>query len=239
MALAIPKNLPSLRRAMGMFSHYSRWISNFSEKLHPLTKVTHYPLTKEQIEASLCRKQEIAKSSLVAIDSSLPLEIETDALEHAIAASLTQNGRPVAFFSRTLTSRRLKRRRTLLEKRFENGDTYYLESILSWSPIKNQSCSCSILKDKKWEDHKMEIGTCLFQLWYSISFKKTECIRWRPIPDLLFYYYGRQVTQLARRFMSSRSNPNATFCQKQKYAVLRRKCKSSSPGVPGLFWNEA
>ena len=44
------------------------------------------------------------KSSLVAIDSSLPFEIETDALEHAIAAPLTQNGRPVAFFSRTLTS---------------------------------------------------------------------------------------------------------------------------------------
>ena len=102
MDLPVPQNLPSLRRAMGMFSHFSRWIPNFSEKLHPLTKVTHYPLTKEQTEAFQCLKQEIAKSSLVAIDSSLPVEIKTDASEHAIATS--QNGRPVAFFSRTLTS---------------------------------------------------------------------------------------------------------------------------------------
>ena len=87
-----------------MFSHYSRWILNFSEKLHPLTKVTRYPLSKKQTEAFKCLKQEIAKSSLVARDSSLPFEIETDASKHAIAASLTQNGRPVAFFSRTLTS---------------------------------------------------------------------------------------------------------------------------------------
>ena len=99
----IPQNIPSLRRVMGMFSHYSRWIPNFSEKLHPLTKVTHYPLLKEQTEAFQCLKQEIAKLSLVAIDSSLPFEIETGVSEHAIAASLTQNGRPVAFFSRTLT----------------------------------------------------------------------------------------------------------------------------------------
>ena len=104
MDLPVPQNLPSLRRAMGMFSHYSQWIPNFSEKLHPLTKVTRYPLSKEQTEAFKCLKQEIAKSSLVAIDSSLPFETETDASEHAIAASLTQNSRPVAFFSRTLTS---------------------------------------------------------------------------------------------------------------------------------------
>ena len=104
MDLPVPQNLPSLRRAMEMFSHYSRWIPNFSEKLHPLTNVTRYPLTKEQTEAYKCLKQEFAKSSLVAIDSSLPFEIETEALEHAIAASLTQNGRPEAFFSRTLTS---------------------------------------------------------------------------------------------------------------------------------------
>lgn len=103
MDLPVPQDLPSLRRAMGMFSHYSRWISNFSEKVHPLTRVTSYPLTKEQSDAFKYLKQEIAKSSLVAIDSSLPLEIETDASEHAIAASLIQNCRPVAFFSRTLT----------------------------------------------------------------------------------------------------------------------------------------
>ena len=78
MNLPVPQNFPSLRRALGMFSHYSRWI--FSEKLHPLTRVTCYPFTKEQTEAFKCLKQEIAKSSLVAIDSSLLFEIETGAI---------------------------------------------------------------------------------------------------------------------------------------------------------------
>ena len=109
MDLPVPQNSPSLRRAMGIFSHYSRRFPNFSEKLHPLTRVTRYPVTKEQTEAFKCRKQKIANSSLVTIDSSLLFEIESDALEHAIAATLTQNSWPVAFFSRTLTSTEQKR----------------------------------------------------------------------------------------------------------------------------------
>ena len=61
MDLPVPQNLPSLQRAMGMFSHYSRWIPNLSEKLHPLIRVTRYSLTKEQTEAFKCLKQEICK----------------------------------------------------------------------------------------------------------------------------------------------------------------------------------
>ena len=56
MDLPVPKNLSSLRGAMGMFFHYSRWIPNFSEKLHPLTRITRYHLTKGQTEAFKCRR---------------------------------------------------------------------------------------------------------------------------------------------------------------------------------------
>ena len=45
---------------------------------------------------------------MTAIDEKLPFQIETDASDYAIAATLNQNGRPVAFFSRSLSGPELK-----------------------------------------------------------------------------------------------------------------------------------
>ena len=124
--MPIPRDITSLRRAMGLFSHYSKWIPNFSEKVHPLTRVSEYPLKKAQTDAFNNLKEEITKSSLVSVDPSVPLEVETDASGHAIAASLSQNGRPVAFFSRTLTPS--EQRHSSIEK-----EAYAIvESIRRW-----------------------------------------------------------------------------------------------------------
>ena len=47
-------------------------------------------------------KAYIESAVLTTIDSDVPFVVETDASNHAIAATLNQAGRPVAFFSRTL-----------------------------------------------------------------------------------------------------------------------------------------
>ena len=97
-----PHNLKSLKRAQGFFSYYSAWIPEFSRKLKPLIHVTEFPLNHEAESAFNQLKQEIEEAVVAAVDETLPFVLETDASDSAIAATLNQADRPVAFFSRTL-----------------------------------------------------------------------------------------------------------------------------------------
>ena len=98
-----PTDVASLKRVLGIFSHYSGFIRNFSEKITPLLNCK-FPLSAQALEAFNEMKKAIMDASLMSIDGDAPFSVETDASDTAIAATLTQAGRPVAFFSRTLTS---------------------------------------------------------------------------------------------------------------------------------------
>ena len=100
--MPLPQNSASLKRAIGLFSHYSKWVPKFSDRLRPLVQVIHFPLNENQRLAFEELKHIISKSSLSAIDPKEPFTVETDASDFSLAASLTQGDRPVAFFSRTL-----------------------------------------------------------------------------------------------------------------------------------------
>ena len=99
-----PHDAASLQRVLGMFAHYSHWIHGFSEKIRPLVQSNRFPLQKPALEAFHQLKQNIADATISAISDDIPFVVETDASDHAIAATLCQDGRPVAFFSRTLSS---------------------------------------------------------------------------------------------------------------------------------------
>jgi hypothetical protein len=104
MNLPAPQNTNSLKRVMGMFAHFSKWISGFSEKIRPLVDTASFPLSPTAILAFEQLKKDIAASSISAVDPSASFTVETDASEHSIGATLSQSDRPVAFFSRTLTT---------------------------------------------------------------------------------------------------------------------------------------
>lgn len=99
--LPIPTDTATLKRALGLFAHYSKWVDNFSTKIRPLIDVT-FPLPQEAIIAFENLKTDISKSALAGIDDNEIFSVETDASDFAIAATLSQKGRPVAFFSRSL-----------------------------------------------------------------------------------------------------------------------------------------
>lgn len=124
--LPVPTNTAELKRALGLFAHYAKWVKDFSSKLHPLTNVSSFPLTESAVTQFEQLKSDISKASLVAIDGDEILTVETDASEYAIAATLSQKGRPVAFFSRTLSN--AERKHPSVEK-----EAYAIvESLRKW-----------------------------------------------------------------------------------------------------------
>ena len=102
-----PESIRSLRRVVGMFAYYAKWIPNFSDKIRPLAQATTFLLGKEALAAFSSLKKELESATLHSIDESLPFVVESDASEIALSATLNQGGRPVAFMSRTLQSSEL------------------------------------------------------------------------------------------------------------------------------------
>ena len=106
--LPIPHDSKSLKRSLGLFSYYSKWIPEYSDRIKPITNCKSFPLSQQAVQAFESLKKTVEEAVVAAIDDSVPFEVETDASDVALAATLNQNGRPVAFFSRTLQSSEIK-----------------------------------------------------------------------------------------------------------------------------------
>ena len=106
--LPVPHDAKSLKRAMGLFSYYSQWVQRFSDKIRLLAQTSSFPMTAEATSAFQSLKSDIAKSSLSCPNDHDILVVETDASDIALSATLNQNGRPIAFFARTLQSHERK-----------------------------------------------------------------------------------------------------------------------------------
>ena len=106
--LPLPQTKKELKQILGLFSYYSQWINNFLTKIRPLISNIDYPLNCEALDAFNLLKRDIANATLRSIDEFLPFLVETDTSDYAIAATLSQQGRPIAFFSRTLNRSELK-----------------------------------------------------------------------------------------------------------------------------------
>ena len=103
-----PMTLKSQKRIVGMFSYYSKFIRNFSDKICVLNRNKTFPLPPTVLEAFQVLKHDLKDAALQSIDFNELFVVETDASDFCIAATLNQNGRPVAFFSRTLNANEMK-----------------------------------------------------------------------------------------------------------------------------------
>jgi hypothetical protein len=88
--LPIPQDSKSMSRCLGLFSYYSRWIPAFSDKVKPLSSCKTIPLS-QQAKLSIAfesLKKSIEKAVVTAVDESIPFDVETDASDVALAATL-------------------------------------------------------------------------------------------------------------------------------------------------------
>ena len=89
--LPIPHDTKSLNRYLGLFSYYSQWIPEFSDRIKPITGCKSFPLSQPAVEAFESLKKTIEDAVVTAIDESIPFVVETDASQVALAATLNQN----------------------------------------------------------------------------------------------------------------------------------------------------
>uniref|UniRef100_A0A2C9L106 Reverse transcriptase RNase H-like domain-containing protein n=1 Tax=Biomphalaria glabrata TaxID=6526 RepID=A0A2C9L106_BIOGL len=103
-----------------------QWISNFSTKISLLTRNQQFPVSEEVKRTFESLKNELEKAAVYTIDPNRSLTVETDASDIAIAATLNQDGQPVAFFSRSST--KSERKHSSVEK-----EAYAIvESLRKW-----------------------------------------------------------------------------------------------------------
>lgn len=128
--LPTPADQKSLKRIASIFSYYTKWISNFSDKMYPLNDMTKFSLNNQQVKTFESLNAELANASIQMLDENIPFTVEMDAADFAISVTLNQDGRPVAFHSYMLqvansTTLLLKRRSKQLLNQFIIGDIFF------------------------------------------------------------------------------------------------------------------
>ena len=126
MELPPPSSGKSLKRVLGLFAYYAKWVPQFSDYIRKLKSVKKFPLGSEELRDFELLKKLIAKAALQAIDETLPFTVECDASDVAISATLNQGGRPVAFMSRSLSGAEL------MYPSIEKEATAIIESVRKW-----------------------------------------------------------------------------------------------------------
>ena len=124
-----PVNFRTLKRVLGLFAYYAKWVPRFSDKIWRLKSVNKFPLQQSELNDFNQLKDCIAAAALNAIDESQPFTVECDASDVAVSATLNQQGRPVAFMSRSLSGSELA------YPAIEKEATAIIEAVRKWGHL--------------------------------------------------------------------------------------------------------
>lgn len=108
----VPTIITEVRSFHGLASFYRRFVSHFSNITAPLTdcmKGTTFTWTPEAQQAFDMIKSKLVSTQILALpDFSVLFELHCDACKNGIGAVLSQQGRPIAFFSEKIAGSRAR-----------------------------------------------------------------------------------------------------------------------------------
>ena len=119
--MPIPSDVEGVRRFCGFVQYLSRFLPNLSEDLAPLRKLTCEGISwnwSEECDNAICKiKDKISKYPVLSFyDPDKLLIIQVDISKDGIGAVLLQDGCPIEFASRTMTSAEAKYQYAQIEK---------------------------------------------------------------------------------------------------------------------------
>ncbi len=111
--LASPRNCTEVRKFIGFVNYYRDMWGKRSEILAPLTALTSlnvkWQWTNKEQDAFDTMKRIMARETILAYPNfDKPFEIHTDASAYQLGAVISQDGKPIAFYSRKLTPTQMR-----------------------------------------------------------------------------------------------------------------------------------
>ena len=105
--MSAPKNIRELRRFLGLLNYLAKFLPHLSDVVHPLQQLTKkdtpWNWSSSQEEAFTKAKELVSRSpTLTYYDPNKVLVLENDASEYGLGSTILQEGKPIAFASRTL-----------------------------------------------------------------------------------------------------------------------------------------
>ena len=76
-----PNGCKSLRRVLGIFAYYVKWIGHFADQVRPLAEAKNFPLSGNALNFFKLLKSELANVALHSIDELAPFVVECDVSE--------------------------------------------------------------------------------------------------------------------------------------------------------------
>ena len=231
-----PTNTGSLRRVVGMFAYYAKWIPNFSDKIQPLVNATSFPLDESALSAFGQLKKELERATLHSIDESQPFVVECDASEVSVSATLNQCGRSVAFMSRTLQGSELhyapveKEATAIIEavrkwRHFLAGRHFTLVTDQRSVAFMIDNKKRSKIKNNKIQSWRLEL--LLIQLYYELSTRQGQCGTGLVYTCIHCFCVNIKPHRNPQWVGSPRCNSNVALHQIKEHAIFNGRCQEN------------